>query len=314
MNNFNITYSQMWYFLQIINFQNYSRAAEELNISQSALSKSIATLEENLNLKLFHQNKKRLTPTEAGLFLFKEWSSILKQLDLSIEKCRCLEGGNANTLKIGVLDSHRSELYLIDAIDAFREKYPDYNIIIECLSQQLLLKKMLNYELDIVFTVKYHADYETWINCRIEHILLCPLIACIKPTNPLYAKKELTIPDLKQCNLIDVSSPIFPSYRRLLIQICHSHNFEPNIVYTSTNCNSLIYTLQNKMDIFICDKYHLDYSAEKLIFKPIIGTESGISMIYMDSPDNKLVRLFVDIIHQQSFNTITQEKNDCGYQ
>lgn len=64
MNNFNITYSQMWYFLQIINFQNYSRAAEELNISQSALSKSIATLEENLNLKLFHRNKKRLTPTE----------------------------------------------------------------------------------------------------------------------------------------------------------------------------------------------------------------------------------------------------------
>ena len=117
----------------------------------------------------------------------------------------------------------------------------------------------------------------------------------MKPTNILAKKDAITIPDLALCQLIVISASHVPSYNRMIQNLCAVHDIHPTIQYSTTSANSQIFNLRDSQDIFICDRFHRDYNAEKLIFKQIIGTESGVAMVWRPNEDNKSVLDFVSM-------------------
>ena len=69
------------YFVTIVNEKTMTSAAETLHLSQSALSKQIQLLEDELGKKLFHRDKNRLCLTDAGKFLYQRSEKILEIAD-----------------------------------------------------------------------------------------------------------------------------------------------------------------------------------------------------------------------------------------
>lgn len=291
----NITLIQIQYFIQVMDDGNFTRAADNMNVTQSTLSKSISMLEESLNVQLFNRHKKRIIPTEAAKYLYSQWRQLLEQLDESIANSRWLNRSSSGCLRIGTLDSHRPESYLIDYVDRFCESNPGHDVSIESLPPDILFKKLKKHELDIIFTVKYDVEYEDYSHYQVKLIELCPLEACMKPTNPLAKKASITIPDLASCHLIVISSHHVPSYNKMIRNLCAKHNIHPNIQYSTTNASSQIFNLRNSRDIFICDKYHRDYNADKLIFRPVIGTESGVAMVWRPDDNSPGVEKFISM-------------------
>lgn len=111
------------YFLEIARAGNMSRAAETLHVSQSALSKQIKELEQELGKKLFHRGGTMLTLTEEGMLLRKRTDDILDMVDKTLDEFKALDEIAGGEVHIGCAESHQIK-YLARTIMMFQKSYP----------------------------------------------------------------------------------------------------------------------------------------------------------------------------------------------
>jgi DNA-binding transcriptional LysR family regulator len=112
--------------------QNFSRAAEELNVTQSAVSRQIAELEQQTGLKLFERVRQRVLLSEAGQRLLPEVKALLLQSErLMIGAVAA--GRMKAALRIATLPTFGAT-WLVPRLGGFLEKHPDVAITIESRS------------------------------------------------------------------------------------------------------------------------------------------------------------------------------------
>lgn len=120
---------QLTVFLAVSRHLHFSRAAEELYITQPAVSASVAKLEGEFGIKMFHRIGRRVELTDAGRFLAREGQRLLEQVS-QLER-RLLE---FNALKRGVLTIGASftvgNYWLPASLKSFHDSHP--NIEVQC--------------------------------------------------------------------------------------------------------------------------------------------------------------------------------------
>lgn len=77
---------QLRYFIEVAKREHISETALELNIAQSAISRQITLLEQELNVSLFKKQGRNITLTSEGKLLFNEALRIIEHLDSTIEQ------------------------------------------------------------------------------------------------------------------------------------------------------------------------------------------------------------------------------------
>lgn len=103
-----------------------TRAADALNLTQSAVSRSIRILEEKLGVRLFHRVKKRLFLSEAGQAMLYDSKEILKRLENSAQMVMAFGGGGA-VLRVAAFPTF-SATWLIPRLSSFVEGNPGISI------------------------------------------------------------------------------------------------------------------------------------------------------------------------------------------
>ena len=280
LDNMNISLMQLWYFTNVMEAGSFASASRFLNVTQSALRKSIASLEGNIEIQLFSRDGKQLVPTEAGRFLYSRWKSMLADMEEDLLSAQRYPGGGRRVLRIGTLTSHRSEEFLFSYVNRFSALCPDLEVEIERTMTDVLRKKLLEGEFDAAFPVLYEVEYGYWPGCEFRTIRECPHVACMLPSNPLADRESITVRDLEHMNLAAISAIYLPTYNQMLDDLFASEGIHPNIVYHSANASSQVYRLHGANDVFICDRYHRDYQLQSLLYKPIHGTRSGVAMVW----------------------------------
>ena len=112
------------YFLAIAREENFTKAAQQLHVTQPTLSRQIADLEQELGVKLFVRRNHNIILTEDGMILKRRAQEILSLADKTkrdfLQKDEALSG----TISIGSGEFHSTE-YLAKIIGEFRKKYPN---------------------------------------------------------------------------------------------------------------------------------------------------------------------------------------------
>ncbi|AUH35425.1 LysR family transcriptional regulator [Paracoccus tegillarcae] len=103
-----------------------SRAADTLNLTQSAVSRSIRSLEERLGVQLFHRVRKRLQLSDAGRAMVRDARDILDALDRSAKMAMAF-GKGGDVLRLAVLPTFAAT-WLIPRLPEFLETHPDVSI------------------------------------------------------------------------------------------------------------------------------------------------------------------------------------------
>ena len=291
----NRSFYQMWYFICAMELGSYSKASQKLNVTQSAISKTIQNIEQNLQVQLFAREKNILVPTEAGKSLYRSWKDVISAMQESVEVARRHMGGDIKKLNIGVLDIHKSEAYLWEYMEKFREQYPGVGLDIESERPEILHRQLMENELDVIFTVRYDMERSGLDGNHVAFIKDTPLTVCMRTDHPLRDKDVWTVEDLKTSNLVVISALHLPSYQSMLIDLCRMHGFLPNIVYNVNNASSLVYNLHEKNDVFICDRYHKDTDCLHIVSRPIADTHSGVAMLWRKN-DKQYLREFLNLI------------------
>src|SRR5688572_23100342 len=112
--------------------QSFTRAARELFITQSAISRQVGALEEAIGTPLFRRRNRRIELTEAGQTLFGTAAHVLAQLDAAVARIRCHERGRA--LPVGTTVSFAS-LWLVRRLRGFRWLDPETDVRISASNE-----------------------------------------------------------------------------------------------------------------------------------------------------------------------------------
>ena len=101
---------QLKYFVEVARREHISEAALELNIAQSAISRQITLLEQELQVTLFNRQGRNIHLTSHGKALLNQATQILEQLDETIALFQQTNHKNAHVLNIGFEESYISQM------------------------------------------------------------------------------------------------------------------------------------------------------------------------------------------------------------
>ena len=195
----NIDFELYRIFYTVAKNQNITKAAEELNISQPAISKSIKNLEEQLKGQLFIRTKRGVILTEEGKEFYNYIKKAIEYITSAENKFSELINLETGSIRIGVSTTLTKE-FLLPYLKKFHKLYPNIDIQIITNISSELITKLKNGLIDIVIM---NID-ENNIDKDIE------LIKCKEVTNCFIVNesykhllnKELSLKDLNKYPLI----------------------------------------------------------------------------------------------------------------
>ena len=143
-----MTWTQLKTFHMVALRKSFTRAAEELHMSQPAVSAQIQSLEKHYGIKLFARLGKKIALTEAGEILLSYAERILNLTDEAKQAIDELKGLKRGRLKIGA--SFLVGVYIMPQIlGRFKTRYPDIEVSLQMRQAQEIVKMVLSNAIDL---------------------------------------------------------------------------------------------------------------------------------------------------------------------
>lgn len=240
-------------FVVLYQTRNVSDAAVELLMTQSALSKRIHAMENELDAKLIStKNKRHLTITESGEVFFRYAETILTQyymLTNELSEYRELKKGTLNIGSIPVLSPYG----IMDKLNRFMTDYPQINIRLQELEGNELLEKLQTNQLDLGILRSVQTSLLNKSQFHFIDIYRDELKIIMAANHPLAKKQKIAMKDLTNTDVV-VLSPGSGIYERVG-KLYQQAGFTPNIRFTTTHIETLIGSLENSQRItFLFEK------------------------------------------------------------
>jgi DNA-binding transcriptional LysR family regulator len=119
--------SDLFGFLAVARERSFTRAAAKLNVSQSALSHAIRSLETRLGVRLLARTTRSVSPTQAGERLLRTVGSRFDEIEVELAGLSDLRDKPAGTIRI-TTGEHAAESILWPALEKLLARYPDINV------------------------------------------------------------------------------------------------------------------------------------------------------------------------------------------
>lgn len=187
----NATLRQFKVFEMVARHLSFTRAAEELFLTQPAVSMQIKQFEDNLGLILFERLGRKIYLTEAGKEIYRlsrEISVKLEETSLLVDEIKGSEGGH---LIVSVAST--VQYFAIRLLAGFRQKYPKVNLSLKVTNHKTLLQLLEQNETDIVLMGKPPENCDL----KYEFLLDNPLVIIAPPNHPLQNQKNISLETLK---------------------------------------------------------------------------------------------------------------------
>jgi len=166
---------------------SFTRAAEELFITQPTVSSQIKQLTQSVGLPLFEQIGKRLYLTEAGKELLSTSQEIFSQLENFEMKVADLKGIKQGKLRLGAVST--TKYFIPRLLGSFCQKYPGVDVSLKVTNHHLLEKRMMENEDDLYIL----SDLPEEIDLHSEAFLDNPLVVVASSDHPLAREKNIPI-------------------------------------------------------------------------------------------------------------------------
>jgi LysR family transcriptional regulator, hydrogen peroxide-inducible genes activator len=133
-------------FVVLARAKNFTRAAAELHVSQSALSRSIQKLEEQLGQPLFERKPRDILLTHLGELLLERSSHLLKLVEDTVAELS--EAAKKGRVRLGAIPTI-APYFLPSTLSSFAKRYPDVTVVVQEDITENLIKRCTHGELDL---------------------------------------------------------------------------------------------------------------------------------------------------------------------
>ena len=153
-------YQRITYFLEVANCLSFSTAARNLHVSQQAVTKQIAALEDELGMRLFYRTTRQVVLTPAGSVLRDDLAKLTRQIWDSVERARALADAGRSVLRVGFLSALSRRDVILPVTQFLRDRYRDMELDIQLLDFQALRNQLLDGKLNLCVTTS--NDWQLW--------------------------------------------------------------------------------------------------------------------------------------------------------
>lgn len=182
-----LTLRQIEVFNAVARLENYTRAAEELHLSQPAVSMQIRQLEENIGLPLFEQIGKQIFMTDAGREMYAYGRNMADLLEEADEVFEALKGVEKGVLSISVATT--ASHFATRLLAAFSKLHPGITISLDVTNRETLRRQLDNNERDLVIMGKPQEGMEV----DAEAFMKNPLVMIAPAGHTLVTKKNIPL-------------------------------------------------------------------------------------------------------------------------
>ena len=222
--------TQLECFLAVTDFLNFSRAAERLQMTQPAVSHQINTLEDELGVKLFHRNSKRVRLTMPGHLFFQYARQILALERESRERLR--ESVQTTVLRFGIGCHSFLELRLLKpALRQLRQEFPLLLPVPHLVPAASLGSLLEDGDVQVMFTFAETAPKQA----VYRELLQRPVCCLCAPGHPLYGRSSVTVEELQSVSpcaaypprsappsLLEIQGRVLSAHHPSTISFCDS--------------------------------------------------------------------------------------------
>ena len=187
-----LTLRQLQCFSSVARNLSYTRAAEELHLTQPAVSMQIRQLEQQAGLSLTEQFGKQIHLTEAGTEVYRYARSILQQVEEMDDVLDKLKGVAGGRLKIAAISS--ANYFAPRLLGTFHQRFPDVSVSMDVTNQKAVLKQIVENAVDMAIMGQPPKD------SQVEAIPFMhnPLIIVAPPEHRLAKRKRIAQKELEK--------------------------------------------------------------------------------------------------------------------
>ncbi|WP_050478245.1 LysR family transcriptional regulator [Herbaspirillum rhizosphaerae] len=230
---------QLEHLIAVSETGSFSRAAEKLFITQSALSRSLQCLEEELGGRLLDRIGKRNSLTPLGLGVVQRAREVVLQTSELRRSAQLLQQGTGGNIRVG-MGSGPGFLLMTPLLCHVAQHHPDLRSFISRGPVELLLAQLREQQLDALVVdarrVMPHADLDIDVAIEMRTGFVC------KKSHPLAARGAIGIDDILQFPV--VSTPLSDEVVRLLVKTYGARaNADEMITLQSEDIRSLVDTI-----------------------------------------------------------------------
>jgi LysR family transcriptional regulator, transcriptional activator of the cysJI operon len=235
-------------FLSVSKHLNYTRAGEEINLSQPSVSVRIRQLEAELRVKLFEQLGKKVVLTDAGQLLVPYANRVMAAVDDAHHAIDELQGLERGSLRIGA--STTPGMYLVPQVVArFKRSHPKIDIHLRIKDTREVEDGVLNNEFDFGFVGGHLATAEV----SAHDWLTDELLLIVSPDHRLRNKKTVKKQDLEGESFIVRESG--SATRATIVTQLQQANFELETAIEMENPESIKKAVQSGLGIAFISKF-----------------------------------------------------------
>jgi LysR family glycine cleavage system transcriptional activator len=176
--------------------QSFTKAADELAVTQSAICRQVASLEEFVGLKLFRRDRRGVALTEAGVAYSRKVASRLDEVERDTMELMA-RGGQGDTLEIAVVPTFATK-WLLPRMPEFIAAHPKITINLSTRTRPFLFS-------DTEFDAAVYAGVATWPGTSSQFLMRESLIAVCSP-DLIPRARVLTVADWTRYRLLQQST------------------------------------------------------------------------------------------------------------
>ncbi|MBE6041820.1 MAG: LysR family transcriptional regulator [Clostridiales bacterium] len=291
----NITSQQIQIFIKAVELRNFTKVANYLNYTPSMISKTIASLEDELGIKLFTRKPHELVPTPAASMLAKEWRHFIASFTSSITRARAYQKELESQIVLGFVDSSdQVDKMISSAIKKYSSRHPEIRITAEKHDMHRSAELLNSGMLDVILTSETEVPYLDSHDLMWEKTVDTHVAVYVPRTNALFNRDSIDIHDLKNQELLSLDPMMHPTYSEWMFGFCADKGFVPNVIATFRTVRSLRFSL-NLMDaVFIGDSINADWCNDDL--KQFILPDKSFTLVACRRESTEAIKEFKDYL------------------
>lgn len=287
------------FFLAVAEEHNLHRAAERLNIAQSALSRRIADLERELgNIELFERQARGVAITKAGQVLATDVRRILLQIEEARRNTRRIAEGDTGVLRVAFSEAMLRRPVLPVVLREFGSLYPEVELRAFPLTSDAQRSRLVAEEIDVAFVIDEATDADQFARMAVgtdRFVLVLP------EDHRLAAQPSVSLGELAAEPLLWPARHTSPRLFDRMIAAFDAQGISPHIAVEVTAVDIAFELVAARIGLGIVTAARADRTPPGVVLRelPDLDLPLPISMLWPKGSTSPLIARFIQLVEKR---------------
>ena len=261
---------QLEYFIVLAETLSYTKASQQLHITQPTLSKLVINLEHSIGSQLFIRNKREVKLTPTGKIFYNEIKKILHAYDSAVKKVKDMENGTTGVISIGLLGT-ALVYHFPRLIKRFHELHPTIKVNPMDYTYDHIMETLTSGQIDVAILPDIEIDCPPQF---IKKTVFTDHMCVVLPQSHKFSElKSVSLTMIKHEPFIHMDPKYSRTDHNLIDNIYSQEGYSTNTVYEANSLINMMLMVDCQLGISILASHMKQFANDTVRFVPLMGFE-----------------------------------------